>query len=208
MKVRVLLVALVGILFVGLISATQAGGVSVQGTWTLTTIVYLANGLPTSAGAQPAFSARQSCEYQGRATVSQTGNSFTGTASLTLKNIPAGDSISCPAEMSAQMTGTVDGMSISGQLDGGALFGMASFTGQVGGSQSAQVMRMKIDAQGAAPGAAGRTSVTQGPYTSNTASWSAARVIDPIPTLGEWGLLLLTGLLMLAGLLFLRPNLA
>jgi hypothetical protein len=164
---------------------------SVAGSWSMTATV-----LPPSGDVQVG-----SCLYTGTASVTQAGSEFTGTASLTLVS----GASPCPAEMSADISGAVQGTAISGQLSS-SILGTAAFTGTIGSIANAK--GVKIHAQVGSPGSTitGTTTVTGGPFASGYATWSAAMAAgEAIPTLNEWVLLLLALLLMGAGLFFLRP---
>ncbi len=126
------------------------------------------------------------CDYSGTAQVTQDGTAFSGVAQLFLND---GGEI-CPAEMSADLTGTVVGDSLEmGVLMGGEL-GTATFT--------ASLLKAAGPLQGT-------TMVNTGLFTGATSLWVAtpAPAVLTIPVLGPWGTATLVGLLFLSGVFLL-----
>jgi hypothetical protein len=128
------------------------------------------------------------CVFSGDADVSQEGTSLLGTANL--NRVDGGEG--CPPSMSANFSALVGpaGELLSGQMSSQE-FGSATFEGSLS----------------RAPGGSGSTTVTQGPFTGTTGSWSAQLGGIPvvaIPTLGVLGLASLIVLLIGSGLLLLR----
>ncbi len=133
-----------------------------------------------SAGAAP-------CSFQGAADLVQTGSQISGVAFLNLLSGPDG----CPAEMTADVSGVIQGLDFTATLDGGAL-GVLDTSGQAAQDGSS---------------AQGSYLVTQGPFQNVTGDWSLTQASTfAIPTLGGIGLAALIGLLAAAGFLALRPR--
>lgn len=180
MKSHRSLVLVFGLLAAGVVWA-QAEDLS--GLWTLE-----ASGL--------LLGSQEPCTFQGTAQVTQTGSEISGTAELSLIAGPA----ACPAEMTAAITGVLEGDQISGNLLGGNL-GEATFTGSLGAGAVAVAAR-------AVSGVQGGYDVTQGPFAGVAGSWAAlfrgGQARFAIPTLGVWTLLLLATLLLAAGAWVLR----
>lgn len=174
------------ILFTAALAAAQAPGVGtadVSGEWELQTSAFLGQveGLPD-------------CEFSGSTVITQDGGDLGGTATLTLDSgVPE-----CPAEMSADVDGTVTGNTIEmGLLMGGQL-GTAQWTGTVasGGAEG----------QG---GTGGPFTVDSGPFAGTTGTWSAQRPVGgpsvlEIPTLTTIGIVALVALLLGAAAVMLR----
>lgn len=157
--------------------------VDVSGTWDLQTDVFVAQPEGQAEGLPD-------CQYEGSAEIGQDGSSISGSSDLSLVS---GDP-PCPAEMSADLTGTVAGSSIEmGMLMGGNL-GSAQFTGTVVES-----------ADGGNTG--GGFFVDSGPFSGSDGTWTAQRGAAPvlaIPTLTTIGLVVLVALLLGAAALLLR----
>lgn len=133
------------------------------------------------------------CVFEGSADVVQDGSVLSGQATLLLVSGPTPP---CPPEMMADLDGNVDGDSIFGTLDGGAMFGLLSLQGSV--SDDGQSIQ-------------GSFLVEEGPFGGVTGTWSAVvqqevPTTPAIPAAGAWGLGLLTALLALASLLILRRS--
>jgi len=137
------------------------------------------------------------CTFQGTAQVVQNGDTISGTAQLTLVSGPEG----CPAEMLAEISGSWDGETLFGTLEGGDL-GTASFTGSVGAPKAAGVAT-----RASVPAVQGTYDVTLGGFQGTMGTWAAAIMVGAqisIPTLGAWALLLLATLLLGTGVWVLR----
>lgn len=122
------------------------------------------------------------CLYQGTAAINQTGSTLTGTAEMSLQSGPA----SCPSEMVADLTGSADEnkqLIVVGTLSG--QLGAVDFSGSISPN----------------PGGSGTFSVTQGPFTGETGTWTAEQLssILVIPTLTGLGLTALVILLLAGG---------
>ena len=130
------------------------------------------------------------CTFQGHGDMMQDGNQLSGQAELMLVSGPA----ECPAEMSANLAGMLDGPSFVGTLDGGQMFGMLNFSGMLG--QDGRSLE-------------GNYSVTSGPFMGTTGAWNSA-LVDGflIPVLDVAGILLLTVLLAYTGSKLLRRKIA
>lgn len=169
MRIRSILLVLV------LLSPTAAraqAGVTVSGPWTLQAEITLPQG--AGEGQTP-------CTFTGGAEVDQDNEgAFTGTASLNLDSGPA----ECPQQVSADVSGTVDGTSINGMLSGGNL-GDAFFDGSV----VAEALTLN-----------GTIGVETGPFGGAGGTWSGllGGSAQAIPTLDAVGLVLLA--LLLVGL--------
>lgn len=127
------------------------------------------------------------CEFEGTAQISQDGTSISGSAALALIDGP----VDCPMELSAAVSGDVDGDTIQmGLLMGGNL-GTASFSGSPGDFPDTL---------------AGPMDVSSGPFVGVSGFWDATRGAPglDIPTLGTVGLILLVGLLLAAATVLLR----
>lgn len=137
------------------------------------------------------------CVFEGSGLMSQDGTQLTGQASLMLVSGPA----ACPAEMMADLTGSLDGSIFTGILDGGDLFGILDFTGQVDPVPAVAVSPLS------ARTLAGRFTVRPGgPFGGTTGGWSAARILSvlEIPTLTGVGVAALIALLAAASFVLLR----
>jgi hypothetical protein len=162
----------------------RAQGLDVTGSWSvqMQTMISIGGGpLPST------------CAFQGTATVSQTGSSFTGALDVTQSSGPG----SCPSAMSGIVSGDVTGNQLSmGAVMGGARFGMGTFTGTV------------TPAAAVGPGSTitGAFSATSGPFAGTGGTWSAVKLapIAAVPALGAWGLALLALLLFGSALWLLR----
>jgi hypothetical protein len=148
----------------------------VAGDWNLELTVQL----PNEGG---------SCTFGGYAQVIQDGSQFSGTASLFLVEGAA----ACPAEMSANISGTVAGGVIeTGMLEGGNL-GTASFTGSLLNNKAEGPM-------------SGGTMVLTGPFAGAMGMWTAfvGNAVSAIPVLGPVGIAVMVGILLTVALLFLH----
>lgn len=183
---RTILGLATAILFTAAIVSAQAPGIGpadVSGEWAL----------QTSAFFETAEGQGADCEFTGDAVITQDGGDLGGTASLALAS---GDP-ECPAEMSADVDGTVTGNTIEmGLLMGGQL-GTAQWSGTV-------------DPQGpeGEGGTGGPFTVDSGPFTGTTGTWGAQRFGEPsvleIPTLTALGIVALVALLLAAAAMMLR----
>ncbi|MCB1036285.1 MAG: IPTL-CTERM sorting domain-containing protein [Acidobacteria bacterium] len=170
------ILTLVPFLFVSF--AVYAGEVpplpfDVHGPW----LLEASASLPTAEGVF--------CDFEGTAQILQDGTVINGDANLMLVNGPDG----CPMEMSAQLSGiAADGAINMGVLMGGNL-GEADFQGSAG------------DVVGTLQGS---FQAINGPFGGSNGSWLARRQesVVAIPTLSDWGLVLMAVLLFLAGSLF------
>lgn len=130
------------------------------------------------------------CVFEGSGDMVQDGDQLTGQATLLLVSGPT----VCPPEMAADIMGEVEGSSFFGMLDGGEQFGGLNFTGTL--SNDGSSIEGTYDVK------------PEGPFSDVTdGTWSAVvqqvSVLE-IPTVGAWGLALLTALLALTSLLVLR----
>jgi hypothetical protein len=168
-------------------AATASAQFDLSGDWELEVDAFfgLVDGLPD-------------CEFAGAASITQDDGDLGGTADLTLV---AGDP-ECPAEMSADVDGTFDGVAIEmGLLMGGQL-GTAQWSGGivVAGSEGGQ--------DGEILGLLGDFLTDSGPFAGTGGTWIAQRGAGPpvivIPTLTTLGLIALVALLLAAAALMLR----
>lgn len=176
-----------------LAAAPLAAQADLSGTWILQVTAFL------PAGGTP-------CEYQGTLVLSSSGNSsWTGPTTLTFVSGPEG----CPAEMTATCVADLAGDTVTGTLDGGKLFGMATFTGTLTGGN---LIRGSLDPSPSAGKAAlapklspdGTFNTQSGTFEGTGGNWLAARQSAlEVPTLTETGLLLLTLLLLASASYFL-----
>lgn len=174
------------ILFTTAVASAQAPGVGpadVSGEWELQSSAFLGQveGLPD-------------CEFSGSTVITQDGGDLGGTANLTLDN----GAPECPAEMSADVDGTVTGNTIEmGLLMGGQL-GTALWSGTVNPQGG--------EGEG---GTGGPFTVDSGPFAGTTGTWSAMRPVGgpsvlEIPTLTTIGIVVLVALLLGAAAMMLR----
>lgn len=162
------------------------------GNWSLTTQAFLPN-------------QEAACNFGGTATITeQTEGSFSGIASMTLINGPEG----CPAELSANVEGTLVGNNITMAMLLGGDLGTGSFSGTV-----LEPQQPKLGADGVKLGEVvsqrsiqGSFSIDSGPFSGVTGSFSSAflSLLEAIPTLSGLGLLLLALLLAAVGWVALR----
>lgn len=126
------------------------------------------------------------CSFAGTADVAQDGSDLFGTASM---DLVTGDQ-SCPAEMSASLTGSVDGTAVNVQLNDAQL-GSANFDGTSSG-----------------PNVGGSMSVASGPFTGYAGTFSATvrGTASAIPTLSNVAILAFALLLASLGLLRARDR--
>lgn len=158
-------------------SATQCPSPNLSGQWTLNASGLLPDG-------------EMPCTFQGNGNMVQDGNHLFGQADLMLVSGPP----ACPAEMSANLDGMLDGSSFMGTLDGGAMFGVLAFSGMIGPDCRSLE---------------GTYSVSSGPFMGVTGTWSSALANGfLIPVLDGVGLFLLAGLLAYAGVILLRRRTA
>ena len=159
--------------------------VDYSGVWDLTTSTYI-----------PDLDTMEPCEYTGTALIVQNGDILKGTASLTLVSGPG----ACPSEMTAEVSGQVDGEDIEWGLLLDQQLGEATF----------YTKGSRLDAAADGPAAdpapmslAGGFDVTQGPYAGQSGNWTAAfaMVIEStqVPTLAFYGLLLPVAVLLSVG---------
>ncbi len=194
------------ILFAGLILllaqaawAQPTGTQDIRGTWSLTANAYL----PQVEGAvKPAgeFIPEPNCFFSGTAVVSsQQGSNFSGNASLTLDSGAGG----CPAELFANIQGTVSGNTIEMAMLMGGDLGDGTFSGTISSQTQAQTggQSQTKAAQAAPPGRSinGNFAIQAGPFMGVSGGWAGAlrSSLEGIPTLGNLGLLALA--LLLAG---------
>lgn len=145
-----------------------------SGTWNLT----------ANATFGPAKGTTVDCQFTGQAEITMaTGSTFGGQAAMTL----SGGSQRCPAEMDADVDGTVTNGAIQMSMLMGPL-GTAQFSGQParkGGALS------------------GQYSVSSGNFSGTGGSWSAVFAGTPspriVPAAGAWGLALLALLTAIVG---------
>lgn len=172
-----------------------AAQASLTGTWTLQASAFLPD-------------IKTPCQYQGTLELSPTDGGWIGPATLSFVSGPEG----CPAELTAQCTANLDGGTVTGTLDGGDAFGMATFTGTLTGAAitgtlgdgAPQADKKAPVTPKASPG--GTFNTDSGPFMGVGGTWLAARLsVLAIPTLTESGLILLTLLLLAsASLLLMR----
>ncbi len=181
------------LVFSGFLTITAFAQPDVSGTWALQTTAQLSD-------------ENEPCLFSGTARVVQVGSRINGPAQLFLDSGPA----ACPAEMMAQLTGTVGPQGLSGTLNGGDLFGVASFQGQVnagGVSLQGTIEFQRRAGAGPAPGggATGGFSVTSGPFSGGMGTWDAQLTeVMGIPVLTAAGVAFLTALILLSTIWLLR----
>lgn len=200
--VKIPRVFLVAVLLLALPATVLAQGADLSGTWELFTGVSLApvDGVTTAPSADTGTVPIFDCNFQGTANIFQDGTEIFGTSDLILVE----GSPSCPAEMSADVTGIVNGTQVEMGLLMGGNVGEATFSGSVG----LPALRTKA-AVPADETVSGRFSATSGPFTGAGGQWSAIRVqagVIAIPTLGGGALTLLVALLLGAGIIVLRRH--
>ncbi len=161
----------------GALVATTARG-SLEGTWTLE----VTSNLPKS---------EQTCTFWGTAALTPAidgEHDLSGPAELALVTGPQG----CPASLSGtcgvDVTISEEGVTVSGEIDGGEAFGLATFSGLVVGD----------------PTGTGTMQVTAGPFAGAGGTWTAGLAGVAIPALGAAGLAALMLALAAGGLLLLR----
>jgi hypothetical protein len=170
--------------------AARAQSVDLTGAWAIQMQT-----VTTTAGTKAVV--RPSCGFQGDAVVSQSGSALTGNMTVTQNS-----TVSCPSSMSASLTGTVTGNTVSmGAVMGVGTLGQASFTGIVAAR-----------AAGTGNGITGSFSVTGGPFTGTGGTFSATRLATTaatVPALGGRGMTVLALLLLAAAIavLWRRPAL-
>ena len=166
------------LLMVPIFASPALGQIDLEGTWDL-----------QASGVIPPEA--EPCVFEGSGEMTQSGDQLAGQATLLLVSGPA----VCPAEMAGNIMGQVEGSSLFGMLDGGEQFGGLNFDGTV--SNDGSSIEGTYDVK------------PEGPFSNVTdGTWSAAvqqqvSVLE-IPTVGAWGLALLTALLALTSLLVLR----
>lgn len=149
------------------------------------------------------FPDQTTCQYSGSAEISQDGPTINGTV---VQNRVSGPADICPPTMNADLSGTIDGDSVIGTLDGGQSFGMASFTGTIGpgGSSLSGTFETGFDMQPGLLSLILPAGITE-PFPGVTGTFNGDRVdTAAIPALNLWGLALLTTGLLAASLLLLR----
>lgn len=171
------LIRALAILIFPMFAGPAFGQVDLEGTWAL-----------QASGVIPPE--EEPCVFEGSGDMAQSGDQLTGQATLLLVSGPA----VCPAEMAADIMGEVEGSSFFGMLDGGEQFGGLNFSGAISNDGSSIEGTYSVK--------------PEGPFSDVTdGTWSAAvqqlSVLE-IPTLGAWGLAVLTALLALTSLLVLR----
>lgn len=173
-------------------SAQVEGTVDVSGDWEL----------QTSAFFEAAEGQVADCEFAGSTVITQDGAELGGTASLTL----TGGDPECPAEMSADVDGTVTGNTIEmGLLMGGQL-GTAEWSGTVDPQGRPEGHPQGPEGEG---GTGGPFTVDSGPFSGTIGTWSAQRPVGgpsvlEIPTLTALGIVALVALLLAAAAVMLR----
>jgi hypothetical protein len=163
--------------------AAQAQSLDVTGSWS----IQMLTSRPTALAAVVS-----SCGFQGTANVAQTGSQFAGDAAVDLTS----GGLTCPPTMTANLTGNVTGNTVSmGMAMGGGSFGTAVFSGTV----------LTAAARGAGTNMGGTFSVTGGPFSGTSGTWSAIQQapIAAVPALGAKGLAALALLLLATALWFL-----
>lgn len=127
------------------------------------------------------------CVFEGSGFMTQSGGQLQGHATLMLVQGPA----VCPAEMMAQLSGVLDGLTFFGTLNGGDMFGMLDFQGRVGPDGRSLMGSFTVR--------------SGGPFSGTTGEWSSNLLaIFRIPTLSGIGLALLALLILVASFLVLR----
>ncbi len=179
-KSPVLIAALLG--SIGWAAHAQSQN-DLSGTWNLT----------ANATFGPAKGEVVDCQFTGQAQIMmETSSTFGGQAALTL----SGGSQRCPAEMDADVDGTVANGVVQMSMLMGPL-GTAQFSS--GPGRKGQALQ-------------GGYSVTAGNFSGTSGSWTAVFAGTPapqiVPAAGLWGLALLALLTLLAGGRFLarRPT--
>lgn len=130
------------------------------------------------------------CVFEGSGQMTQNGSQLTGQATLLLVEGPD----ACPGEMMADLDGSLDGLFFGGTLDGGEMFGVLDFSGQV--SQDGRMI-------------SGDYTVRDGgPFQGTDGQWSSERLLSvlAIPTLSGSALLVLALLLLGAAFFTLRRH--
>lgn len=137
--------------------------------------------------------ANEPCVFEGVADIVDDGGTLSGQVDLVLVSGPD----NCPPEMMADLSGgkqtgeAVDSVLVSGMLDGGDMFGTATFSGSISTN----------------PGGQGTfTPTPEGPFAGGSGSWMVQlqQSVLEIPTVSAVGLLLLTVMILAAGTLVLR----
>lgn len=193
------IVSLAAVLILALVAGApgtvaQAQQPDLTGTWNMDAEVNLPVDQPALQGeaASKGVVQEPDCIYQGRAQITDDGGQLSGQVDLVLVEGLEG----CPMEMMATLSGgtqtgeAVGSVLVSGTLDGGEAFGMASFTGSISTN----------------PGGSGTLSVSSGPFAGGSGGWMVQlqQSVLEIPTVSAVGLLLLTVLILSAGTLVLR----
>ena len=177
----------------------RAQSLDVSGSWSvqMQTTVAVGVGRPVAL----------SCGFQGTATVNQTASRFTGGIDVNQTSGPG----SCPAAMSANLTGDLTGNQVNmGAVMGNASFGAATFTGVL----TPAAVRAGSTKPGASispavnPGStmSGTFAVTSGPFTGTSGTWNATKLaaVAAVPALGDWSRVLLAVLTLGSSLWLLR----
>lgn len=183
-----------------------------SGEWTLQTTASFPL-QPQGAVAPGGDSLTVNCSFEGSATITQDVGSITGPVSLQLTS----GAPECPKDMQANLSGDLQGTALGGMLDGGDMFGVADFTGNVDGNNMIMTGELKFSRTPAGPapaqGAAGGFNVQPGgPFGGGMGNWMAERLVmerpSEIPTLSGVGLAFLAAVLLLSSLLVMRRNAA
>lgn len=145
-----------------------------------------------------AFPDQAICKYSGRAQIDQNGNQLMGKV---MQYLASGPSDRCPEAMNAELEGTVDGMDVTGRLNGGQLFGFASFEGTFAMTDAAGTFAT----EGESAPTQSLAGLVVGPFPGVQGQWEA-RLEAPIdvPVLGSLGMVLLAGFFLLSGLFLAR----
>lgn len=173
------------VLLVSIVAAAPAANAQMQpppdltGTWNMDLEAFIGD-------------ANEPCVFEGVADIVDDGGSLTGRVDVVLVSGPD----NCPPEMMADLTGgtqtgeAVGSVLVSGLLQGGEMFGEASFNGSISTN----------------PGGSGTLSVSSGPFAGGSGNWMVQlqQSVLEIPTVSAVGLLLLTVLILAAGTLVLR----
>lgn len=160
--------------------AQVAGPPNLAGTWVISASGQLPNeNVP--------------CEFEGTGNVTQDGGQVGGPVTLTLVSGPE----ACPAEMMADLTGTIEGSSFFGLLDGGDLFGLAQFDGTIGNDGQSLMGTFSVIPR--------ETPALEMQFEGTTGTWTSrfATVLQ-IPTLSAAALALLALILIVASLYVMR----
>ena len=194
------IVSLAAVLVLALVAGApgtvaQAQQPDLTGTWNMDAEVNLPVEQPAlqDGAASKGVVQEPDCIYQGRAEITDNGGQLSGQVDLVLVE----GLEDCPVEMMATLqdatasTGEAMGsLMVSGVLDGGQMFGTASFSGSISTN----------------PGGSGTLSVSSGPFAGGSGGWMVQlqQSVLEIPTVSAVGLVLLTVLILASGTLVLR----